>query len=464
MSAETPLPPEPTAALVQKYDRPGPRYTSYPTVPVWTDGFQDQAWLEALAEADRREEDRLALYLHLPFCRHRCLFCACNVVITQREDVVEAYLARLEQEIRRTAERLPNRRRVSGVHWGGGTPTHLSVQQMERLWSCLQEHFQIDHEGEIAIEVHPPVTTPEQLQCLRSLGFRRISLGVQDLDTGVQEIIERWQSVEQTESLLALSRELGFESANFDLIYGLPGQSPQTWDFTLDQVLRMRPDRLAIYSYAKVPWIKPHQKRMAEDLLPDPEVKMSLFRHARRRLLAGGYQEIGMDHFALPGDELARAVQNRKLYRNFMGYTVRPAKDYIGFGASSISEVGCNFAQKYGKLNRWNQSIDDDGHAIERGFRLSPEDLVRKTIIERLMCNLFVDFREVENFLSSSFQEHFQFIWEPLKEMEEDGLLEIGHDSLQVTALGRTLVRNIAMLFDAYLQPASNKALFSRTV
>ncbi|MFQ5747942.1 MAG: radical SAM protein, partial [Planctomycetota bacterium] len=274
-SADLPL------ELVGKYDRPGPRYTSYPTAPVWSGGFGPQEYGKALEAADRRPKDELAIYVHLPFCEKRCLFCGCNVVITRREDIVEDYLSRLFLEIERTAARLPHRRRAAALHLGGGTPTHLDCRQLERLYRELARHFEIDPQGEIAIEVHPPITTRQQLETLRGLGFRRISFGVQDLDWEVQQLIERDQTVEQTERLLDWSREFGFSGINFDLIYGLPAQTPETWEFTLDEVLRMRPDRLAIYSYAHVPWIKPHQKRLPADRLPGPVVKIGLFREAR---------------------------------------------------------------------------------------------------------------------------------------------------------------------------------------
>ncbi len=454
----------PSQALVAKYDRPGPRYTSYPTVPVWSHDFGQEEWQAALERANERAGESLAVYLHLPFCAHRCLFCACNVVITKRDDVVEAYLSRLEREVALNAPLLEDRRRLTGVHWGGGTPTHLSGGQMERVWGMITEHFEVAPEAEVSIEVHPPVTTREQLELLRRLGFNRISLGVQDLDPGVQDLIERWQTVEQTERLTEWARKLGFQSVNFDLIYGLPGQTLETWDYTLDEVIRMRPERLAIYSYARVPWIKPHQKRMEDERLPAPELKFQIFREARRRLLEAGWVEIGMDHFARPEDELARAVGERRLYRNFMGYTVKPARDYIGFGMSSISEIGDAFAQSHGKLNRYSQALDAGRFPVERGHVLTREDQVRKLVIERLMCNLWLDLREVEAVSGRPFREEFAEQWEALAEMEADGLVVRGEEHLAITALGRTLVRNVAMLFDAYLDPEAERPIFSRTV
>ena len=456
---------EVSAELVAKYDTAGPRYTSYPTAPVWTDTFGDTEWDGALAEADAHGDETLALYVHLPFCQERCLFCACNVVITQRQDVLDAYLDRLNREIATVASKLPNRRKVSGVHWGGGTPTHLSPSEIEVLWSCITEHFDVLNDAEVSIEVHPPVTTREQMETLARLGFNRISLGVQDIDADVQALINRNQSLEQTEDVIRWARELGFNSVNFDLIYGLPGQTVDTWNYTLDQVVRLRPDRLAIYSYAHVPWLHPHQNRMPGDRLPSPELKLELLRTASRRLEAeGGYAEIGFDHFALPEDELATAVKDRKLYRNFMGYTVKPARDYIGFGMTAISEVGNAFAQNHSKLNRWSEAIDSGHCGVSRGHSLSLEDRVRKLIIERLMCNQQVAFAEVESLSGQLFRKHFASQWRALEEFEADGLVVRGESDLTVTKLGRNFLRNICMLFDGYLEEQLREGRYSKTV
>jgi len=452
--------------LVEKYDRAGPRYTSYPTAPVWSDDFGRADWEQALATADAAGADEpIAVYVHLPFCKQRCLFCACNVVIGRRDDVVVDYLDRLEKEIVRTAERLTHRRRVSGLHWGGGTPTHLDVEQIERVWNVLGAHFELLPDAELSIEVHPPVTTREQMETLARLGFNRISFGVQDLDSEVQKQINRHQTVEQTERMLTWARELGMRSVNFDLIYGLPGQSPETWDYTLDEVLRLRPDRLAIYSYAHVPWLHPHQDRMDQSLLPEPTVKLELLRTAGRRLAdEAGYREIGFDHFALPEDELARAVDEHRLYRSFMGYTVKPAADYLGFGASAISEVGNAFIQNHAKLNRWNDLVDAGEPPIHRGHALTLDDRVRKLVIERLMCNQVVRFDEVEALTGAPFLETFAAQWQALEEMESDGLVARQDDRLEITPRGRNLLRNVCMLFDAYLPDQEQEGRFSRTV
>jgi oxygen-independent coproporphyrinogen III oxidase len=450
--------------LVKKYDQVGPRYTSYPTAPVWRDDFGSQGLVQAMESANQNQGAPLGIYVHIPFCVHRCLFCACNVIIGKRADIVEDYLDRLEKEIGAVAEHLTERRQVSAMHWGGGTPTHLNPAQLQRLAGMIQKHFELLPDAEVSIEVHPPVTTREQMQTLYDLGFRRVSLGVQDLDWGVQQLIERNQSLQQTEHMLDTARELGFESVNFDLIYGLPGQTIQTWDYTLDEVLRMRPDRLAIYSYAHVPWLHAHQQRIDAEVLPEPEQKLHMIRRSKERLAGdGGYIQIGFDHFAVPEDSMACAVEAHQLYRNFMGYTVKPGVDYIGFGVSAISEIGGSFVQNHAKLNRWNKANDASEFSVHRGLKLSADDRLRKTIIERLMCNLWLDLDEIDRLAEQPFLEQFADAWHALEQMQADGLVVRGDRHLQVTPLGRTFLRNICMLFDAYL-PDQQGQRFSRTV
>ncbi len=460
-----PSPAELPQGLVEKYDRAGPRYTSYPTAPVWTEDFGEAEWRAALASADERGDEPIAFYVHLPFCEKRCLFCACNVVITRREDVVEAYLERLYAGIDRVAAMLPRRRKVSGMHWGGGTPTHLSPAQIRELHGRIARHFEFLPGAELSIEVHPPVTTEEQMTVLRELGFNRISFGVQDIDAEVQRMIARDQTLEQTERMTGWARSMGFSSVNYDLIYGLPGQTTETWDRTLDEVERLRPDRLAIYSYAHVPWLHPHQERMPLDRLPDPETKLELLRTASRRLAGdAGYEEIGFDHFALPEDELALAVREGRLYRNFMGYTVKPAPDYVGFGMTAISEVGDAFAQNHHKMNRWNDALDAGDCGVARGLFIDEDDRLRKLVIERLMCNQRLRLPEVEALAGAPFRERFAEQWEQLAGFEDDGLVVRGEEELEVTPLGRHFLRNVCMLFDRHLPEMAKEGRFSRTV
>lgn len=459
--------PEPkiTEELVKKYDRAGPRYTSYPTAPIWSKEFGDNEWDAVLDVANGESNRSLALYVHLPFCSERCLFCACNVVITKRSDILTEYLSRLHAEIDRTANKLPDRRKIMGLHWGGGTPTHLSVSEIEALMAHITDRFELQEGAEVSIEVHPPVTTKEQMETLARLGFNRLSLGVQDIDEEVQRLINRNQTIQQTEQILTWARGLGFRSVNFDLVYGLPGQTTETWNRTLDEVLRLLPDRLAIYSYAHVPWLHPQQKRMPEDRMPTPERKLEFLSTASRRLSEeGGYQEIGFDHFALPSDELAKAVQERHLYRNFMGYTVKPAEDYIGFGMTAISEVGNAFAQNQTKINAWSQAVDEERSTVCKGHALDLDDQLRKLVIERLMCNQQLEHSEFEELASVPFREYFSEQWPVLLSMETDGLIALETGRLTVTEQGRRFLRNICMLFDRYLDGQEKRGRFSRTV
>ena len=354
-----------TAELLRRYDRAGPRYTSYPTAVEFHEGFDEAAYLGKLAEAAARPEEPISLYSHLPFCEERCSFCGCYVVITKKPEVSVRYLATIEREIAMLAERLGRRRRVVQFHWGGGTPTYLSVAQMDALFEATVRHFTIDPSAEVAIEVDPRVTTPEQLDWLRRAGFNRLSMGVQDFNPVVQDAINRIQPEDATRALFDQARRLGFESINIDLIYGLPFQTRESFGVTLDSIVGMRPDRVAVYSYAHVPWIRGNQKRIDPGDLPPREVKFDLFGEAIDRFLGGGYAQIGMDHFALPTDDLAVAAANRTLHRNFMGYTTKPATDMLGVGVSAIGDVRGAFAQNTKKLSTYYATVDNGTFPVE---------------------------------------------------------------------------------------------------
>ncbi|MBN1418005.1 MAG: oxygen-independent coproporphyrinogen III oxidase, partial [Planctomycetes bacterium] len=361
------------AQLLERYDRPGPRYTSYPTAVEFHEGFGPAAFRERLRAAARAASDPLSLYVHIPFCSSRCACCGCNAIVTSRRDVADRYIDDLLGEARILAGLLGSRLRVVQYHWGGGTPTYLDVERMRRLFAGLGEILRIDPAGEIAVEIHPSVTTREQIDALLDLGFNRLSMGVQDFAPEVQEAIGRNQGEEETVGIYRYARERGFGSINFDLIYGLPKQTEQGFRATLERVIALRPDRLAVYSYAHVPWLRPHQKRILPEWLPPREVKLALFALARSMLAGAGYEAIGMDHFALPDDELARAVRARRLWRNFMGYTVKAAPDMIGLGISSISDVAGAFAQTTKKLSVYHRAVDAGELATERGLALSDD-------------------------------------------------------------------------------------------
>ncbi len=457
-----------TLDLLKKYDRPGPRYTSYPTAVEFNESYGEADYRASLAEADRASGEPLSLYVHLPFCEERCSFCGCNVVITRKREVAAEYLRYLHQEIDLLAEHLPARRRLSQYHWGGGTPTYLSPAEMEALQRKVLEHFRIDPDAEVAIETDPRVSTHEQMDVLKRLGFNRISMGVQDFTPEVQEAINRNQTERETRDHFETCRKLGFHSINIDLIYGLPLQTPEAFDRSMDVVLDLAPDRVALYSYAYVPWIKANQKRIDTSQLPSPEAKLRLFCVARERFLEAGYVQIGMDHFALPGDELATAVKQRRLFRNFMGYTVRMGSDMLGVGVSSIGDVRGAFAQNVKKLSTYYESVRAGKFPIERGYRLDRDDRIRRDVISRIMCNFHLDRKEVERTLGIDFERYFATELAELAAPDgpvSHGFLEIHPDRLEIVGNGRLFVRNIAMVFDQYLRTKqTDKPVFSRTV
>jgi oxygen-independent coproporphyrinogen-3 oxidase len=456
-----------TVELLKKYDRPGPRYTSYPTAVEFSAAFGPAEYAERLDEADRAAGP-LSLYAHLPFCEHRCTFCGCHVVITKDQDIVENYLGYLHREIDLLAARLPHRRRVSQYHWGGGTPTHLTPAQMEALHRKLTDHFTLEPDAEVAIEVDPRVTTVEQIDLLRSLGFNRLSMGVQDFDPDVQAAVDRNQTEGQTRTMYDLGRAKGFASINLDLIYGLPLQTSEKFGRTVDIVTAMRPDRVALYSYAHVPWIKAQQKWIDPKTLPSPEDKLQLFLDARERFLASGYVEIGMDHFALPGDELAEARGKRRLHRNFMGYTVKMGSDMVAVGVSGIGDVRGAFAQNEKKLSRYYEVLDFGRFPVERGYALNRDDAIRRETITRLMCNLWLDTRAIESEFGIEFAAYFAPELAALTDEGgpvSEGFVAIEPDHIEVVGLGRFFVRNVAMTFDRYLSSRiTDKPIFSRTV
>ena len=455
-----------TAALLEKFDRPGPRYTSYPTAVEFSESFTPQRYLEKLEEAAAAASEPLSIYAHLPFCEARCSFCGCNVIITQKPGVADAYLDDLLREIDLVATKLGTRNRIAQYHWGGGTPTYLTLDQMRRVWKATTERFTFLPDAEIAIEVDPRVTSHAQVDLLRELGFNRISMGVQDFDPAVQEAVNRRQTLEQTRDLHLYLRRLGFPSINFDLIYGLPLQTPESFRTTIEAAIELRPDRVACYSYAFVPWIKAHQKAIQPEDLPPRSVKLELFGIAHELFTAGGYQQIGMDHFALADDSLAVAAREHTLFRNFMGYTTHPANDTIGFGVSAIGDLRGAFAQNTKKLNRYKDALDRGLPPIERGFERSADDEVRRDVIQSLMCNFHVDIPAIERLHGIEFQSYFA---DSLRGLDAGpgahGFVTRTPRSIEVTEAGRLFVRNICMEFDAYLKGREGeKPVFSRTV
>ena len=450
--------------MLEKYNRPGPRYTSYPTAPVWKDDFGPGDLEEFYARAETSGTP-LSLYMHLPFCESLCLFCACNVSIQKDKRVAIPYLAALKEEIDHVAGKVSRNRQVIQFHWGGGTPTYLSPAQMEDLFGHARERFSFAPDAEVGIEVDPRVTSGEHLETLRRLGFNRLSMGIQDFQAQVQETIHRVQPYEMTRDLIAAARALGFESLNVDLIYGLPYQTAESFAVTIEQVLTLVPDRVAMFSYAHVPWLKKQQGSFQAHL-PEGREKFRIFRSGLENFLAAGYQYIGMDHFARPGDELASAQRNRTLHRNFQGYTTKAGADLYGMGVSAISSIGAAYAQNRREVPAYQDEVGRRGMATMRGYRLSPDDLLRRAVISRLLCHTVIPKQEIEREFSIAFDEYFAPELQRLEEPRDEGLVELSADEIRVTPLGRIFIRNVAMVFDRYLheQQMDKKPLFSKTL
>lgn len=454
--------------LLARHDRPGPRYTSYPTAVEFSEAVGHVEYEERLASAATRPDQPLSLYVHLPFCEARCSFCACHVVITKRPEISDAYLGKVVSEAELLADRLGDRRDVVQYHWGGGTPTHYSPEVMVELHTALTRRFNMAPEAELAIEVDPRVTTTEHLEALAPLGFNRISLGVQDLNAEVQRLIGRNQTKEETVSLYWDARRLGFSSINLDLIYGLPGQDESTLTETLDTVIELRPDRLAVYSFAFVPWMRPHQKRLEEELLPGTDAKFALLALVVGSLTDAGYIQIGMDHFALPDDELAVAAAAGTLNRNFMGYTTKRDTEMVALGTSGISDIDGAYAQNHRRLASYYQSIERGELPIERGYRLSVDDEIRRFVITELMCNGLADLEVAGRKFGLDGTTYFD---DELAELAtpggliDEGMALVDGLSVRTTELGALFVRRVATVFDAHTRRQTGDGpMFSKTV
>nr|MBN2278124.1 oxygen-independent coproporphyrinogen III oxidase [candidate division Zixibacteria bacterium] len=451
--------------LLYKYDRPGPRYTSYPTAPEWTEEYSVSDYKADLETASNNPEP-LSMYIHIPFCRSRCFYCGCNTVVSRDPERPEQYLNLVDCEISRVAGLLDRRNHLQQLHWGGGTPTYLAEQQIARLFESITKRFSTGSGAELAIEVDPRVTTTAQIDLLETLGFNRISFGVQDFTSRVQQAIGRGQTQAQTVALYDYCRKKGFNGINVDLIYGLPYQTVEDFSRTISQVIEMGVDRVAVYSFAFLPTVKTHQRKIEETSLPGADLKYDLFATAVELFLAAGYIQIGMDHFARPDDELARALADGTLHRNFMGYTPRKTTDMVGIGMSAISELSGSFAQNYSGLDSYTEVIRHDGLATYRGCRLSRDDHIRRWSILSLMCNFRLDYNELQNKFGVAFSDYFPIENNELSEFIDDGLLERDKSGIKITPRGRVFVRNIAMIFDAYLRQKNHdrKVQFSRTI
>src|ERR1700730_9470880 len=450
--------------FLAKYNRPGPRYTSYPTAPVWNDAFGPDELERAHRDADLTKTP-VSLYMHIPFCESLCLFCACNVIIEKDKNVAPPYLGILKRETERISRSVSRDRPVVQFHWGGGTPTYLTSPQIEELFGFTREQFRFAPDAEIGIEIDPRVTSEKHLETLRRLGFNRLSMGIQDFHAEVQKAIHRIQPFELTRDLLFAARELGFDSMNVDLIYGLPYQTPDRFAHTVDQILELTPDRVALFSYAHVPWLKKQQGSFATHL-PEGLEKFEIFRTGLLKFLEAGYLYIGMDHFAKPGDELAVSQQNRTLHRNFQGYTTKAGADLYGMGITAISGFQGAYAQNHRDIPSWEKAVNARGIATMRGYHLSSEDRLRRAVINRLLCHTVVVKAEISREFDIDFDRYFADELRRLGPFRQDALVLLNRGEIRAPWLGRVFIRNLAMIFDPYLKNHQRipKPLFSKTL
>jgi oxygen-independent coproporphyrinogen-3 oxidase len=455
-----------TAELLARYDSVGPRYTSYPTAVDFHAGYGDADYRRSLAAANRLGTAPLSVYTHIPFCRKRCRFCGCHTFATARHEVVKPYLAYLRIETARVADLLPDRRKVAQYHLGGGTPTYLTPRELVDLVTSFQRHFEFLPDAERAVEIDPRVTTAAHIEALASVGCNRISMGVQDFDPAVQEAVGRPQPLEATADLVAIARRHGFAGVNLDLIYGLPRQTREGFARTVAQTIALRPDRVAVYSFAYLPDQRGHQRLIVPSDMPGRDAKFALLAIARQAFVEAGYQAIGMDHFALPRDELALAQRQGRLQRNFMGYTVMAGADTIGFGVSAIGDVRGALAQNEKKLVRYYRRLDEGHLPIARGYQRTADDEIRREIIHDLMCNFVVHRRTVEARHGIVFGEYLRESLDRLAPFVADGMCDIDDDAVRAVGLGQVFVRNLAMCFDAHLEDklTAKQPVFSRTV
>lgn len=454
------------AELVRKYDTQGPRYTSYPTAVQFHEGFtaEDYGRIALETNADPCPAP-LSLYVHVPFCATVCYYCACTKVITKNRARAAPYLAALYREIERQAAFYDDDRPVVQMHWGGGTPTFLAAREMVELMGVLRANFRFaGPEGERAIEIDPRTVTEDTVALLAEIGFNRVSFGVQDFDPRVQRAVNRNQTEAETRAAIAAARAHGFRSVSVDLIYGLPYQSRETFDRTLDAILEIAPNRISVFNYAHLPHMFKAQRQIPTEALPASEEKLAILGSTVEKLTAAGYVYIGMDHFARPDDELAAAQRNGTLSRNFQGYSTHAECDIVGLGMSAISKVGGCYAQNARTLEDYGRLIDAGGLAVTRGVELGEDDWIRREVIRQLACRGWVDIPVIEDAYGVRFASYFAPELERLADMAADGLVRLTDDRIEVLPVGRLLLRNICMVFDAYLRGGARKGTFSRVI
>jgi len=450
--------------LINKYDTRGPRYTSYPTAAEFTENFGQQDYSEALNSLASNTQEPLSLYIHIPFCRDICYYCACNKIVTRDKKEAETYLHYLEKEMALVAKQLGHERQITQLHFGGGSPTFLDGAQLTRLIHSLSSHFNLSEntQREYSIEIDPRTVTTDTLALLKGLGFNRISLGVQDFSPAVQKAVNRVNSYAMVEDLVIAARDYGFKSINFDLIYGLPEQHLETLETTLKQVIQLSPDRIAFYNYAHLPERFSSQRAIDRQTLPSAEEKLQMLKFISQALTEAGYIYIGMDHFVKPSDELAKAQEQGRLQRNFQGYSTTHSSDLIGLGMSSISSGQYFFAQNEKNITDYYAQLDNDQLPIEKGLRINNDDIRRRDVIMPLIANLQLNIGEWEAKHQQSFYQYFEAELVNIHAMIEDDLLTIENDRISINAKGRPLLRNICTVFDRYLAQSSKQ--FSKTL
>lgn len=454
--------------LINRYDRSGPRYTSYPTAVQFAEAFSSGDYQRHIQLTNQATYPApLSLYFHIPFCATVCFYCACNKIITKNPAHTERYLACLIREVENQGAAFARSRKVDQLHWGGGTPTFLNPAQMQQLMEATRQHFCLheDDSGEYSIEIDPRTVDVERIGFLRKLGFNRLSLGVQDFDPVVQQAVNRIQSEQQTLDIMAAAKLEGYQSISVDLIYGLPHQNVASFDRTLHKIIDAQPDRISIFNYAHLPHLFKTQRQIEVDALPSAEVKLQILQRAIEVLSAAGYLNIGMDHFAKPDDELAIAQRNGKLSRNFQGYATHGHCDIIGLGVSAIGRVGDCYAQNERDLARYQERIESEGWATFRGVELNDDDILRREVINQLICHFELAYADIEQSFGLVFKDYFAAELEQLSTMQSDGLLTVTSDRIVVLPAGRLLIRNICMVFDHYLRSAANTSnKFSKVI
>jgi len=449
----------------KKYDKPGPRYTSYPTAPQFNDAFTGKNYVDEIIKTNNsKDHPDLSLYFHLPYCDTLCYFCGCNMLITRNRDRINEYINYLKKEIDLLKKYLSPNRKITQHHWGGGTPTYLNPDEITRLTSYINKSFDFKEDSENSCEIDPRELTKAHLEALRTNGFNRISMGVQDFNEKVQKAVNRIQPEDITRQTVDWVRELEFKSINLDLIYGLPFQTVEAFADTVQKIIDISPDRIAVFNYAHVPWMKKHQEIIKKEDLPAPEEKIEILKNTIEMLTGAGYEFIGMDHFAKPDDELSVALREKKLYRNFQGYSTNAGTDLYAFGITSISQLNNIYAQNFKTEKEYYKALDDGLVPTAKGYSLSDDDHIRREVIMRIMCDFELNYKSIEDKFQIDFKKYFANGLENLKAFEGDGLITVSNDGFKIKDMGRLLIRNIAINFDGYIERKEDKAKYSRTV